>query len=204
MNIMKHVYQKGCVGIAALVVLAAARGANLHYEVQPGSTITPWFLGQPTGPTESLRGRFAWHQYEKAPGYAAFDATSLVLQSISFRLTLNETPANDLGTSLFESTHTSYFGEVVDWAGVAGVPLEISGVMVGVFAGPLTSPERLEYPELFLTPHAGGFHLARIALVAVQVPEPRAQLWVLIALGLMAGWRWILNARRTLRLRRAR
>ena len=109
--------------IAAAICLVYPAQADLLYMLQPGSTITPYHNGAPSGPSEPLSGTFTWYLYTTGPGFAGFDATSLTFQSASFVLTLDSTAANQFGTSLFADTQTSYFSEVVDWDGLPGVPL---------------------------------------------------------------------------------
>jgi hypothetical protein len=185
--------------VAAAVCLASPAQADLLYLLQPGSTITPYYQGNPSGPSEQLSGTFRWQLYTSEPGFASFDATSLTFQSASFLLTLNTTTANDLGSSLFSNTQTSYFGEVVDGVGIPASPLEISSTVGGTYEGPLESPTRLGYPELHLYPKSGGSDLALISFEAVQVPEPTALGLLLIGLALLTGRRlglWVAESGR--------
>jgi hypothetical protein len=188
MKIANYLRLKREIIIVAAICLASPAQADLFYELQPGSTITPYNGGNPSGPSESLTGTFAWQLYTVGPGFAGFDATSLTFQSASWLLTLDTTPANDLGTSLFSDTHTSYFGEIVNRVGIPAPLLEISG-SIGNYEGPLDSPTRLIYSELYLSPRSGGPALAAISFQAVQVPEPNLLALLLIGLALFAGRR---------------
>jgi hypothetical protein len=177
--------------IAAAISLVSPAQADLLYLVQPGSTITPYSGGNPTGPSQPLTGTFTWQLYTVGPGFAGFDATSLAFQSASFVLTLDTTSANNLGTSLFSDTHTSYFAEIVDDVGIQASPLEISSSVRGTYEGPLESPTYLAYPELYLFNGInGGSAIALISFQAVQqVPEPTALALLTIGLALLAGRR---------------
>lgn len=169
--------------VGAALCLTFSAQADLTYVLQPGSTITPYYNGNPTGPAEPLTGTFVWQPYDTKSSLASFNATSLIFQSPSFLLTLDDTIIDKLLTSIFPATQTTYFGAIVDGVGISASPLEIAGPL-GSYEGLTDSPVHLSYSNQYLTPYGGGYHLAIISFEAVQVPEPST--WGLLALGVVA------------------
>lgn len=168
---------------AVALCLAKPVQADVIYVLQPGSTITPT-----DRPSEPLTGTFTWHLLGPSPNNSVgFNATSLAFVSPSFLLTLDATPANNYGSTLFRDTHTSYFIEIVDWDGLPGVPLEIHPTRIGTYEGPMESPTLLRYPWLTLYPRDGGAALATISFEAVQVPEPTTAELSLIGFASVVG-----------------
>ena len=171
--------------IAAATCVTSPANADLSYVLQPGSTITPWYNGQASGPSQPLRGTFAWNLFWVDPKYMAFDATSLDFQSFSFHLTLDTTAANDLASSCNRFSQSTAFGEVVNSSGLPGVPLQMAPTVDGSYEGSCESPTRLTYPGLFVT--APGGHIAFMSFTAVQVvPEPTALVLLMGGLVLLA------------------
>ena len=190
MNIVNHPRLIKKFTVAAVICLASVVHANITYQLEPGSTITPYNGAYPTGPSEPLTGTFTW-----LLEYGAFQPTSLTFQSSSFLLTLNMTN-NDLATSIFPSTQTSYFGaDVLDLVGDHNSPLALNSLIsLGSYEGLANSPTRLVYPVVYLGPIGAGSVIAELHLVAEQVPEPKAQALTLIGLILFASLklrRWL-------------
>lgn len=164
--------------IIAAIGLASSVQAGLIYQLEPGSTITPLAIGQPTGPSEPLTGTFTWQPYDPLPD--SFAETALTLQSPSFLLALDHTSTDHLLTSIFPATQTSFFGVLVDGYGIPASPLQIAGDP-GSYEGPADAPTRLSYSNLYLSPYGGGFHVAVISFDAVLIPKPAT--WTIVVLG---------------------
>ena len=177
----------GMLTVAAAVCLASQVRADMLYLLEPGSTITAYYHGNPIGPTEPLTGMFSWHIYTGTTNMYGVDATSLTFQSVSFHLTLNTT-VNNIASTIFGGTQTSYWNEIVDCPGLSVEPLEFGNSGLGSYEGPPESPTRLVYSQLYLAPIGGGPSLARIAFTAVQVPEPAELALTAAGLVTLAGW----------------
>jgi hypothetical protein len=172
--------------VLVLALSGSTTQADLIYTLEPGSTITP--LG---GSPEALTGSFSWVEFDTGvSSEVGFDATALLFQSQSYTIALNQTPLNDVGTSLFAGTGVTFFEELVD-ATRPQVPELILGLgTAGSFEGPIHNPSRVIYSNLLLGPLSGGTVQATVSFSAVQVPEPTSlSLLVLGAMGLLARYR---------------
>jgi hypothetical protein len=164
--------------IAAFFIQTPAKAITLTYKLLPGATITPYFGAEPTGPTEALTGSFEWTgPYNGNP--VGWDATALSFSSPSFLLTLNETPVNDVLTSVFAAPAKTYFSEVLN---IVGMPIDVGGISAweGTYVGTPSLPTLLIYPELRIAPPNGGPWYARVTFSAQLVPEPST--WVMAVL----------------------
>jgi hypothetical protein len=183
-----HCVVRAAAFAAALSFPAGVRGAGLLYELLPGSTITPWSGGHPSGPSEALTGTFTWQLTATYPdGHEAWAETSLSFQSASFSLTLD--PANALGSWTMPLTNGAYFGAAVDCPALSFGALEISEQVYSSVTGPAASPTTLTCPLLDVTGLSGGADLAQITFEAQLVPEPQAAPLVLTGLAVLGGAR---------------
>ncbi len=160
-----------CLLLAGLGLLLPARAAEvLHYNLLPGSTITPYFGAEPTGPTEALSGHLDWLALQ-APVpdlILAYNAVDLSFESASFRLVLNRDPVNDVASSVHADSSYTVMNEVADLTGFdipAGYLLSVSP---GTYYGPATRPVVLRYPNVGLGPVPSGVWRARLNIVAAM------------------------------------
>jgi hypothetical protein len=169
---MKAINAIWIVGVLAVSSAARPAKADLYYVLQPGSSITPWYNGHPNGPSQPMTGTFTWQLFWIDRDFILFEATSLSFQSLSFRLTLDTTAANDLASSVSPYSNATVFSEVVDGVSLPGVPLVMFSTVNGSYEGSWESPTLLTYPGLFLSAPDG--HIPFLSFTATQVPEPTA------------------------------
>ena len=151
--------------IVSTLTLSASSAELLTYLLDEGSTV----MG-PDYVTENLTGTFTWYY---SGGNASFHTTDLYFQSDSFTFVLNQTPYNDLDSSLFPDG-TCYFGEIVDTTGLPLQTVEISSAPLnpGSYIGSIYSPTHLEFPYVNIFNHEGGSGIGQINMSATLVPEP--------------------------------
>jgi hypothetical protein len=161
---------KKIVTILIAVVSIITHAAELSYVLAPGSTITPYFGKDPIGPVEPIVGSFTWRQFD-AGNAIGFDAVQLSFKSASFTIELNSTE-NWLGTSVFPDSCLTYFGEIVNTAGLR-VPLAKIGSIddSGCYVGPPTKPQMLIYHNVGIIPivdgNIDGYYTAKLDIVAL-------------------------------------
>src|SRR5947209_1544659 len=114
----RRIMNRLCLFLACLGPLVPARAAEvLHYNLLPGSTITPYSGGDPTGPPEPLSGHLDWVSSPLSPTILSFDAVELSFQSESFTFVLDRTPINDVASAVHTDSQATVFNEVVDLTG---------------------------------------------------------------------------------------
>jgi hypothetical protein len=186
--------QTACIAMFFLTCVVSSLSADtLIYELQSGSTITPYYGGTPTGPTEPLTGTFSWQTWETNNNYVGFNATALDFESPSFSITLNTT-CNDMYTMVLRDPQQSNFTEIVDAVGLYTSPLRIESDEPGTYEGPAEAPTFLNYQDIKLCPPGGGLFAAHITLTAILVPEPQTILLLSIACVLFLGRKYALSA----------
>jgi hypothetical protein len=173
-------------GSAILCFAAAVRGQTYQYQLEPGSTITPSYYGNPTGPSQPLTGTFSW-TFVSFDAYWTtynFSTTALNFHSTSMSLTLNSRPYNG-GTSSSETA--AGFEATVNATG-GGMTSPLSFVPWpandGSYEGDPSRPTRLIFLHERLDPAPG----ALISFTAVLVPEPSAAAFMVLGLISIAGW----------------
>ena len=155
--------------LAAIVGLLthACAAEVLHYNLLPGSTITPYSGSDPTGPTEHLAGHLDWVTFLPGPSptILSFNAVDLVFQSESFALVLNRTPVNDVLSPVFTDSQYTLLSEVADFTGFDIATGYVSSMSPGTYYGPATRPVVLRYPDVRISPIGGGVWRAELDLV---------------------------------------
>jgi len=175
-----------------VLVSASSYGANLTYTLLPGSTITPVYGNNPTGETEALTGSFQWYEEDSGnTDLRVFNASYLWFESPSYLLTLNTTPLNDSGTSIFIGSSDTYFMEVVNLVGLPITTGKINSFNVGSYSGPSNRPDILTYSDIVISPVNGGPFYAKVNLTAAIVPEPISSILFITGGVLLAGRRFI-------------
>jgi hypothetical protein len=151
----------------------------INYRLLPGSTFTPKYGAQVTGPAEALTGSFQWH-YEYQDMGEIFKVTALHFESASYTLNLSAT--NNTGFTIWDNSNLATIYADVD---VTGRPIT-KGVLVanGTYSGPTLSPTYLTYPAIDMYPAGGGPYYGRLTLYAEQIPEPATIL--ILGLGALA------------------
>jgi len=172
------------IAIAIFIALElSAYCAAISYVLLPGSTITPVSGATPIGPTESLVGTFDWIYNSPDGSHSFLDAVSLDLFSSSFHLTLQI--GNNVATGI--SASNVLFLENVNMTGLSIPVGQISSIVSGTYAGPITAPTFVSFPQLGITPPSGsGLYVAKLSFTAQQVPEPSVAF--LVAFGIFAAF----------------
>lgn len=160
-------------------VNSALCGDYINYRLLPGSTFTPKYAAQITGPAEALTGTFQWH-YEYQSQGEIFKVTALHFESDSY--TLNLSANNNTGFTIWDNSNLATIYVAVD---VTGRPIT-EGVLVanGTYSGPSISPTYLTYPAIDMYPAGGGYYYGRLTLYAEQIPEPAT--FLILGLGALA------------------
>jgi len=178
--------------LLAVCFIGAAQAQDILYQLEPGSTITPWSVGGASGPAEPLTGSFTLQPASQFPDVVFMNVTALSLQSSTFSLTLD--PANTGGPWFQSVTNGSYFIATVDCPQLSNKPLQMSTTPsspspYGSFTGPATSPATVSYLDLFLSASGNSPELAQISFQAQLVPEPGAAILVLLGLAALKSSR---------------
>jgi hypothetical protein len=140
----------------------------LHYNLLPGSTITPYnYGGGPTGATEPLTGHLDWVTFLPAPSATilSFEAVDLDLHSESFTLVLDRTPVNDVLSPVHTDSQYTLLSEVADLTGFDISMGYVSSISPGTYYGPATRPVVLRFPDVRISPIGGGTWRAVLDLV---------------------------------------
>lgn len=157
---------KCAVLLACLSIVTNAYAADiLRYTLVNGSMITPYYGADPIGPPELLTGNFDWIQVEDS-NIIGFNATYLDFQSESYRIELNNTTVNDLGTSVFKDSCLTYFGEIVDLTDLSVPTGNMQSYSGGCYSGSPYSPTSLTYTDVRISPVGGGLFVARLSIIA--------------------------------------
>jgi hypothetical protein len=158
-----------CLFLACLGLIVPGRAAEvLHYNLLPGSTITPYLGSDPTGPAEPLSGHLDWVSSSLSPPILSFDTVELSFQSESFSMVLDRTSANDVATAVHTDSQTTVFDEVADLTGFDIPTGYLSSLSPGTYYGPATRPVVLHYPNVRISPLGGGTWRAKLDIVAAM------------------------------------
>ena len=155
-------------------------GDYTNYRLLPGSTFTPKYQSQITGPAEDLTGSFQWHYEYQDMGYEVFKITSLHFESDSY--TLNLSANNNEYSTVKDNSDLAIFLVDVDITGRPITEATLNGG--GTYSGPSTSPTYLSYPAVDLYPDGGGYYYGCLTLYAEQIPEPAT--FLILGLGGLA------------------
>jgi len=159
MKLRSYVFPIMCLTVAANTFAVDI----LSYALTPGSTITPYFYGFPSGPTEPLTGSFDWIRYNTgSSSIIGFDAMHLDFRSESYRMQAG--PFNSLATSVFVGSSLTYFAEVVSLTGFDAAMGDMGSSVAGCYSGPPEHPKSLSYPELSI--YGDGLLVAKLSIVA--------------------------------------
>ena len=140
----------------------------LHYNLLPGSTITPYnYGGGPIGSTEPLAGHLDWVTVLPAPSATilSFEAVDLDFHSESYTLALDRTALNDVLSPVHTDSAYTLLSEVTDLNGFDISAGYVSSISPGTYYGPATRPVVLRFPDVRISPIGGGAWRAKLDLV---------------------------------------
>lgn len=170
--------------VALVVVLlrGSVSAQTATYQLDSGATITPYFSGVPSGPSEPLSGTFEWVTYGTVPGQYLFLATNIFLDSATMSLRAAVGNYDVYTSAIWPISGEARFEATISASGLLYSLAEIHpyGFAPSSYSGSVTAPEHLTFTDLYIGQYGGGATIAHLQFSATLVPEP-ASASVLVA-----------------------
>jgi hypothetical protein len=172
--------------LLALFGMGTNARADITYQLNPGSTLTPFYAGEPTSAPWPLTGTFVWEVLPSQGGLQPFQVVQMDLTAGPYSLSADSSPGDDEASDTF-STGGSYFNEILDTTGLLLQQLWTTCLAEGTFTGEFSGPTTISYTDVGMGPVGGGGDWeAFLNFSATAVPEPSCMALAVTPIWLLA------------------